>query len=237
MVGSAYTRIIVLFILCLFLSSCASGPSSRGSHPGGGGSPGQTRYLRFTLRVGAAGSIDGNGRGSYVILLNGFLQPIEVTNSDTFTDFIRYDGFNFDWYHRQDNVPGPGYTFLKVGNVNQTSHVGADGKSLIVTFNVDDSSSLLNQYILTDRFAVHVVTTDNFQQAVLGRALDTLGPGPDMSHNTEYTLYADKFLGIIAPKPPDYPKDPLGDYVRQPDLPGDFPFENFDLELFQIESY
>jgi len=64
-----------------------------------------------------------------------------------------------------------------------------------------------------------------------------MGPGPDITHNEQYTVFVDKSLGVINPKPPTYPQDPLFDWVTHGDLPSDFPYANFDLESLQINVY
>lgn len=220
----AFALIPVLLLLTFWFPGCASGPSSSTSGSG---------VLRFTLEVSQDGQIDTSGRGYYAIMLNANSEAIEVTNFETFTDFIRFDGTNFQWFHRQGNVPSPGYTWVNGGSLNSESLIGSDGHSIIVRLNLGDSSSLFNQYIQSRRFTAHVLTTDS-SNSLLGRSLDTLGQGPSISGNALYTVYFDRLTGIVNPVPPGYPGDPIGDYEEKPDLTN-FPYASYDIESFQIE--
>lgn len=216
--------IILTFLITLSFAGCASGPTEKGNKT----------TLTFTIKVNERGEIDDGSNGYYAILLNGFSEDIEVTNYETFTDFIRYDGFNFTWYHRQGNVPSPGYTWVDAGNMNSEGLVSGDGKSIVVRMDLNDSTNLFNQYIESKRFSVHVVTTDR-DSALLGRTIDTLGQGPAIDGNALYTVFFDRTTGILTPEPPSYPSDPLDDYSEKPGLGDDFPYKNFDIESFTVE--
>jgi hypothetical protein len=167
------------------------------------------------------------------VLFNSRFEPVEVTNFETFTDFVRFDGMNFTWYHRQGNVPSPGYTWVEGGNVNAGSGISSDGKSIVMRMNIKDSNFVFNQYIEAQRFSVHAVTTDS-SNSLLGRLIDTLGQGPSISGNSLHTIYFDRGTGIVSPTPPGYPGDPLRDYDVKGDL-GDFPYDSYDIESFTVE--
>ena len=109
------------------LTGCASGPGTN-----------QNGILRFTVKISDAGQIDTLSNGFYAILLNSFSEPIDVTNYETFTDFIRFDGVNFRWFHRQGNVPSPGYTWVDGGSMNTDAAITDDGKSIIISVDLGD---------------------------------------------------------------------------------------------------
>jgi hypothetical protein len=210
-------------VISMIFSSCATdGPEGWGN-----------RILRITLKVPDNTYIDTTGRGYYAVLFNNFAEQIQVTDYETFTDFIRYDGFNFTWFHRQGNVPAPGYTWVAAGNLNATSSVSSDGTSLIIRIDLSDSANLFNQFITTQRFTMHALTTDSNNQ-LLGRVIDTIGQGPSVEANSLYTVKFDVLTGILSPPPPNYPWDPIGDWDEKPDMPG-FPYQNYDIEMFSVE--
>jgi len=216
--------IIFALTISFYLSGCASGPAEKGNKT----------TLTFTVKVNERGEIDDGDHGYYAILLNGFSEDIEVTNYETFTDFIRYDGYNFTWYHRQGNVPSPGYTWVDAGNMNSEGLISGDGKSIVVRMDLNDSTNLFNQYIESKRFSVHLVTTDK-DSSLLGSAIDTLGQGPSIDGNALYTIFFDRTTGILTPEPPSYPSDPLDDYSEKLELGDNFPYENFDIKSFTVE--
>lgn len=215
-----------------FLSGCASGPSA--SNPNTTQPDGTPALLRLTLRTNPNGRIDSSGRGYYLILLNATGQPIEVTDIDTFTDFLRYDGRSLDFYHRQANIPNPGFNFTLAGSMNNAFAISSDGQSLDITLDPNDPSNLLNQFISANRFTAHVLTTDSFEGAFIGRVLDTLGQGPDINSNSLQTMTLDKGFGIQNPIPQFYPDDPLNDFIVQDGLPADYPYLNFDIAKFEV---
>lgn len=223
--------LLVIFVLAM--GGCASGPA--------GGSPAQqainatgARFLHFILSVNPNGVVDQQGRGYYVILLNSQGDPIEVTDLDTFTDFIRFDGTNFDWYHRQANQPNPGFTFVQAGSLNASGTLATDRKSFRVILDIGESTSFINQFIVSNRFTAHAVTSDNFQNAIIGRLLDTMGPGPSIGSNTQQTIMVQKGAGAVQPFPSFYPDDPLNDWITRDDLPPDYPYANFDIAKLEI---
>ncbi|MCL5774540.1 MAG: hypothetical protein M1536_09250 [Firmicutes bacterium] len=222
-----FFKLILPLSWLLLLTGCAKGPFPVAG-PGGGAA----RYLAFTLTVNRAGVIDRSGIGYYAILFNSRNEPIDVTiddpNTSTYTDKIIFNGVNFLWYHRQENVPPPGYTWFPAGSVNNNGSVSSDGRSLIIKFNINDSSTLLAQYLQSSNFTVHVVTLDN-----QGRPLDTIGPTLDNS--IQYTMKVNKLTGYITGDP-IYPNDNENDYVTRPDLPADYPYKNFDIVTFQITT-
>lgn len=213
--------ILLIFLVCC---GCASGPKT---------ASGANSVMLVTLRVSDSGMIDTSGKGYYAILFNGMSQSIEVTNFETFTDFIRYDGINYTWYHRQGNVPSPGYTWVDAGNMNADSVISSDGKSIVIRINFSDTTNLFNQYIQSNRFTTQVLTTDS-NNNLLGRAIDTLGQGPSVDGNSLYTVFFDRTTGILNPQPPGYPSDPLQDYDQKPDLSG-FPYDDYDISSFTLE--
>jgi hypothetical protein len=198
------------------------------------GSPFANRLLAVTLTVNPNGVIDTSGRGYYVILFNSFNNPIECTDLDTFSDFVRFDGLTWAWYHRQARAPRPGFQFFQSGNLNSAGRVQPDMRSLEVIFDVAESTNLLNQFILSPTFTVHALTCDNYRQGLIGRPLDTLGQGPDMLKNTLQTIRVNKGQGVIPPFPQFYPSDPLDDVRHHADLPSDFPYQNFDLSRVEV---
>jgi len=197
--------------------------------------PVNSRFLIFSWSVNPSGHIDLEGKGYYSLLFNREARPIEVTNPETFTDFVRFDGSNFLWYHRQDNVPPPGYSWILAGNINRFCQLAADGRKIIVLFNLDDPSLFFNQYLSSPLFTAQVATSDITKNAILGRALDTMGAGPDFLSNSLNTVLVSRIEGAVAPLPPFYPMDLLNDWAKKEDLAKDFPYKNFDLFQFEIE--
>jgi len=193
------------------------------------------RFIVFDLEVNPKGGIDFEGRGYYVILFSNLSQAIEVTNPETFTDFIRYDGMNFLWFHRQDNVPPPGFNWVLAGNINRYCGVSSDNRKITVVFNLDDPGIFFNQYLNNPCFSMHVVTSDTFKGAFIGRTIDTLGQGPEVIDNSLNTLYVNRELGVLTPYPAFYPIDPLKDWITIKDLPSDFPYEEFDIFRINVE--
>jgi hypothetical protein len=223
----------------LFISGCAQGPDSGSSFSGSAGGGATKDNLVFLQRINDSGRI--NTGGSYVILLNAQVQAIEVTNPGTYTDAIKfyYDpnlGPSYAWLHRIPSVPGPGYDFVSTARLDEYAQVSSDFRSISYTFKLNDASVIFNQYI-SNRFTAQAITTDTYQNAILGRVIDAMGPGPDITHNEQYTVFVDKSLGVISPQPPSYPQDPLFDWVTHGDLPSDYPYANFDLESLQINVY
>ncbi|MBI2251405.1 MAG: hypothetical protein HYU63_01375 [Armatimonadetes bacterium] len=220
---------LFLFLLSLVLFSCARGPSS-GS---GTSSANQARYLSFTITVNNNGRIDQSGIGHYFVLFSSNTQGlINVADNRTYTDYVRYDGVNANWYHRRKDPQNPNsFIWEFVGGVNNNLIISGDEKSLTLNFNINDSSILLNQY-LDDYFNAHVVITD-----ASDRPIDTLGQGPNFINNSAYTLYINKQQGIISPVPSIYPNDSLNDTLSHPENPSDYPYVNFDLKSFQVLAY
>lgn len=194
------------------------------------------RLLEFRVAINPNGQIDRTGRGTYAILLNAQGTPIEVTDLDTFTDFIRFDGQNFDWYHRLADVGNPGFTFAQVGPLSGQSQVSGDGKSLQIIVDIGESTSFINQFIPSDVFTAHVITTDTQGGAFLGRILDTQGQGPNIDSNSLQTLTIRRGEGATQPIPQSYPFDPLNDTVVHSDLGADFPYANFDVVRFEVTA-
>ena len=194
------------------------------------------RLLEFRVAINPNGTIDRTGRGIYAILLNAQGTPIEVTDLDTFTDVIRFDGRNFDWYHRLSEVPNPGFNFAQVGPLSGQSQVLPDGKTLQIVLDIGESTSFINQFIPAGVFTAHVVTTDTQGGAFLGRIIDTQGQGPNIDSNTLQTVTVRRGEGVTQPIPQSYPFDPLNDTVIHSDLPGDFPYANFDIVRFEVTA-
>jgi len=195
----------------------------------------QGRFIVFELEVNPKGGIDFDGRGYYAILFNSQAQAIEVTNPETFTDFIRYDGMNFLWFHRQDNVPPPGYSWVSAGNINRYCGVSSDNRKLTVVFNLDDPGIFFNQYLANPCFTMQAVTSDTYKSSIIGRTIDTMGPGPDIIENSLNTVYVSRELGVLSPYPAFYPMDPLKDWITVKDLPPDFPYPDFDLFRLRVD--
>lgn len=219
----AFFFILMILSIPTFLSSCASGAPSSSSGD----------VLRITLKISDAGEIDTGGNGYYAVLLNNEAEAIEVTNYESFTDFIRFDGSNFSWYHRQGNVPSPGYTWVNAGNMNSDGSISSDGKSLVIRIDLDDDTHPFNQYMESAIFTAHVITTDT-DNSLLGRGIDTMGQGPSFDGNSEYTVTFNKNTGLVDPTPAGYPEDPLQDWDEKSDLP-DFPYDSYDIERFSLE--
>lgn len=190
----------------------------------------------FTLGVNPNGVIDTTGRGYYVILINAMGEPIEATDIDTFTDFIRFDGRNFDWYHRQANQPNPGFNFVQAANINSAAQILPDGKTLQVVLDTGESTDLVNQFVAGQAFSVHALTTDNFPNTLIGRVIDTLGQGPSIDSNSLNTVAVRKGEGASSPLPPFYPNDPVADFIVHGDLAADYPYANFDIVQFEVTA-
>ncbi|MDQ7823833.1 MAG: hypothetical protein RDV48_13625 [Candidatus Eremiobacteraeota bacterium] len=232
-----YLSLASAFMLLLLLVSCAQGPSGQSFSQGG--STADKNYITFTLTFNETGSIASNGY--YLIMLNSEAQPIEVTNTGTYTDALRlYNdplaGPTYYWLHRIPSVPGPGYEFVYTARIDQYAQISSDSRTLSFTFSTKDSSVIFNQYIF-NRFTAQALTTDNFSSAMIGRTLDTMGPGPDITHSDLYTVMVNKTTGPENPLPPNYPDDELYDWATKGDLPADFPYVNFDIKSFQIYTY
>jgi len=237
---------VVLVLPALMLLSLIAGCASAGdgvnrgdTDPlGNGGTFTSTslRLLEFTIGVNPNGQVDRTGRGTYAVLLNAQGTPIEVTDFDTFTDMIRFDGQSFSWYHRLAGVPNPGFTFAQVGPLSGQSRVSPDGKTIQIIVDIGESTSFINQFIPADVFTAHVVTTDTQGGAFLGRILDTLGQGPNINSNSLQTLTVRRGEGTTQPIPQSYPFDPLNDVVTHSDLPSDFPYVNFDIVRFEVTA-
>lgn len=234
--------LITLLIFSFFFAGCASAgdgvnrDSRDPSGIGGDNSATGRRLLEFRLAVNPNGQIDRTGRGIYAILLNAQGTPIEATDLDTFTDIIRFDGHNFDWYHRLSEVPNPGFNFAQVGPLSGQSMVMPDGKSLQIIVDMGDPTSFINQFIPAEVFTCHVVTTDTVGGAFLGRLLDTQGQGPNIDSNSLQTVTVRRGEGAIQPIPQSYPFDPLNDTVIHGDLGSDFPYANFDIVRFEVTA-
>ncbi|MBQ7567261.1 hypothetical protein IJT17_00470 [bacterium] len=229
------SRLSAAFLASVMLGSiaitgCASDiGGAAADNPGG-----DHTYLHFKLSVNPNGVIDRSGSGYYVILLNSRGEEIEVTDIDTFTDFIKYDGVNFDWYTRQANQPNPGWTFAMAGSLNTEGSVASDGHSIEVAFNLSDSSSMLSQYVISNKFTAHAITTDTYQDAILGRVIDVMGDSLD--GNSLQTVLVSKLQGAIKPFPTYYPNDRLNDWITHGDLEASFPYVNYDIASLQITS-
>ncbi len=213
----------------LCLNGCASDIGDSASETIDGEN---SSYLHFKMSINSNGSVDHSGVGCYIILLNSMAEAIEVTDTDTFTDFIKYDGVNFDWYTRQANQPNPGFTFAMAGSLNTEGSISNNGQTIDITFNLADGSSLLHQYMTASTFTAHAITTDAFEDADIGRVLDVLGNG--LTGNSLQTVLVNKKQGAISPYPSYYPNDNLEDWLEQPDLSATFPYVNFDIDTFQI---
>ena len=228
-----YFSLLVLLLAVACASAGSEGPNgtTRGSQPG----TGQGRnLLTFRLSVNPNGSIDRTGRGFYAVLINAQGTQIEATDLDTFTDFIRFDGQNFDWYHRLADVGNPGFTFVQVGNLSGQARVTPDGKTIEMVVDTSQSTNFINQFVPSNRFTAHAITTDSTGGAFLGRVLDTLGQGPNLDSNSLQTLAIQKGTGALNPFPPAYPNDPNGDFITKSDLSGSFPYVNFDIVRFEV---
>lgn len=224
-------------LLAPLLGGCASGSgggsgssstSSSSSSSSGGGT---VSRLQFRLTVNDNGVIEAS-QGLYAIVFNSFGDPIDVTARDKFTDFLVYDSNNLVWYTRQTSSTDNSFTFVASGTATQSMSFTPDRRTLLVTFDPQDVSSPLNQFIKSSRFTCVAVTTD--RSGYLGRVIDTLGPGPDLAHDTLYTLTVDKSLGAVSPLPASYPSDPLQDWIVQADNPPTFPYVNYDIQSFEV---
>ena len=242
-------RLLLALLLALVLMGCASGPhtgnslsaddgatlpTATPSGTSGGGSGGASvNLLQFLVSVNDGGALDGQN-GLYAILINAFAEPIDVTNNDKFTDFVLWDGVNVTWYLRQTNPQNQSFVYVPVANLNQALAISADRRTFTVTFNVDDPSTPLNQFVVSANFTASVATTD--RTPILGRILDGPGQGPSLNGNTLQTVTVNKFLGAIPPLPTQYPLDPFNDWVVQPDLNATFPYVNYDIRRFEITA-
>ncbi len=237
------TLLLSLCLLSLFLSGCASsgdeGTNRQSTDPLGNGgtfTSSDLRLLEFNIAVNPNGEIDRSGRGIYAVLLNAQGTPIEVTDLDTFTDVIRFDGQNFDWYHRLAEVPNPGFTFGQVGPLAGQAQVSPDGKTIQIVLDIGESTSFINQFVPSSVFTAHVVTTDTQGGSFLGRIIDTQGQGPNIDSNSLQTVTVRRGEGATQPLPQSYPFDPLNDVVLHSDLASDFPYENFDIVRFEVTA-
>lgn len=236
---TTFVSLVGLLLILGCASPGDSGPNRSADDPlGTGRSVGSIgrRLLNFRLTVNPNGQIDLTGRGTYAILINAQGTPIEATDLDTFTDFIRFDGQNFDWFHRLADVGNTGFTFGQVGPLSGQSRVSPDGKTIDIIVDVAESTSFVNQFVPSDVFTAHAITTDTQGGAFLGRLLDTLGQGPNIDNNSLLTVTVRKGEGAAQPLSAAYPFDPLVDTVVHNDLGGDFPYANFDIVRFEVTA-
>jgi len=239
-------RFLCAFLILALLSGCATGPGGGSSFdaktglfvdhtsPGSGGQVAvPTNLLQFRLTLNDEGVFDGV-HGLYAILINSLGQPIEATNSDKFTDFISWDGTNVIWYNRRTDAQNTSFFFTGTAILNQVTTFTPDRRTMTVTFNLQDTTAPLNQFVPTTTFTAHAVTTDRFPNAILGRVLDSLGPGPSLAQNPLFTVPVDKNAGAVSPLPSEYPNDALQDWIVQPDLDATFPYVNYDIKKFEV---
>jgi hypothetical protein len=238
-IGFSKIRLLAALLATSIALGCASEGDGINRSPDDGPAPGPDngkRLLTFNMTVNPNGTIDRTGRGIYAVLLNAQGTPIEATDIDTFTDFIRFDGQNFDWYHRLAEVPNPGFVFVQVGPLSGQAQVSPDGKSMEIVLDIGESTSFINQFIPANSFTAHAVTTDSAGGQFLGRLIDTLGQGPNIDSNSLQTISVRRGEGTTQPIPQSYPFDPLGDTVIHEDLGGDFPYANFDIVRFEVNA-
>lgn len=194
--------------------------------------PVSARYLTFKLTVNPSGEINRKSQGFYFILFNSdSRQLINATDNRTCTDFICFNGINFTWYHRRTDPIDPIYFIWEpAGLVNSYAYFSPDNKQIIIRFDTADPSIFINQYLTGTDFAVHVVTTDSTSRL----KIDALGPGPDLSNNSIFTIKASKEQGVIFPVHSFYPFDLLDDTQDFKKLSDNFPYNDFDIASFEI---
>ncbi len=215
-------RFLVLCLACL-LSLTFGGCTSGGDLQGG-----YTDLLVFELELNPNAS-QTRSDTYYAILLNHLNEPIEPSNAGTYTDFIRIFDNQAVWYHRQSVVGQPVLEFVPVADVtNVLSRPNAT--TMRLTFQPNDPASVINQYILSSNFTTHALVSDRFQENILGRILDTIGPG--LFGATNYTAYVSLTSGILEPLPPAYPIDNSGDQFHPPDSQLS---NSFDADIIRFE--
>ncbi|MCL5038040.1 MAG: hypothetical protein M1269_13150 [Chloroflexi bacterium] len=224
------SRFVKRLLLILLLAATIILPAVRQA-PAQGGTP---RFLVITFAVNDRGHIDIDGNGFYVILFNNNGNPIEVTNPDTYTDFIRFDGFNFEWFHRRDNIPPPGYTWIAAGNLNRLAHISSDEREFKILLDLENPNMQFLRYITNNRFTIHGMTCTLEGSSILGKVLDFEGIGPGLDQNDLNTIQVNRFTGALQPLPPFYPSDPLNDITKHEGLGEGFPYDNFDIRIFEI---
>lgn len=225
--------------LAFFISGCASGPSGASSvsaapvttSTGTATASPSPALLQFAVSINDQGSFDAVN-GFYAIMLNAFDTPIDVTNNDKFTDFMLWDGTYLVWYHRQSNPSNNLFTFVATTTLNPYLSFSEDRRTMFITLNPADTTTPLNQFIGSSAFTANCATTD--RSGILGRIIDTMGPGPSLDNDALYTYNIDKTLGLVPPAPPEYPNDALNDWITQPDLDPSFPYVNFDIKSFTV---
>jgi len=233
-----FILLLLATVLALTLVSCAQNPDSASSFSGSPDGSNGKNFITFLLRLNDGGRISPGGY--YVILLNSNVQAIEVT---TPAPTLMQSGSPLmgTWWQATSGFtvfracPGPGmisYPPPVLMNIPRYHLITAPWPIL---FKLNDSSVIFNQYI-SNRFTATAITTDTYQNALLGRTLDCMGPGPDISQNDEYTTFFDKTTGLMDPKPPNYPQDALYDWTPKGDLPSDFPYINFDMRVSRSTS-
>lgn len=222
--------------IVLVTSGCASmGDASPSSGSGGAGGTTSQRLLSFSLTVDGPGDINTSGQGRYAVLLNAEALPIEATDSDTFTDMLVYDGHFLRWYHRQIGATGGGVAnFIPVATLNDNYTIADEGKTLRILIDIDNAQHPMAQFIPSNRFTAHALTTTNISGTYLGTTIDALGQGPSLASNSAATITIDKNIGAVPPLPADYPVDPVGDFVTH-DLSAGFPYSDFDITLFRVD--
>jgi len=197
-------------------------------------------YLSFYVYINDSAILDSGQNGAYIIFLNSFNNDINIQSPDTYTDYIKYDGTNFSWYHREETQPGQ-WEFNFKGTINDSAYIYDNKRGFRIRFDVNDTSNMLNQWITNNAFTMHIATIDSNDPA---RPIDTIGTGPAaIINNTINTIYVSKTLGD-AVKPPsqlpgEYPNDPVGlaDLATEGrNYPSDYPILNFDIKTFQILS-
>jgi hypothetical protein len=247
----ALLSLVLIVALASGLGGCASGPNGATSvssvpvdpnstplpTPDASASPGASpttsapTLIQFALSINDQGEFD-TVNGFYAIMLNAFDEPIDVSNNDKFTDFMVWDGTFLLWYHRQTNPNNNLFQFIATATINQNLSFTEDRHTMLITFSLGDPTSTLNQFITSPAFTAAAATTD--RNGILGRIIDTVGPGPSLDNDALYTYFIDKTLGVTLPTPPEYPTDPLDDWITQPDQGTNFPYVNFDIKRFEV---
>jgi len=241
-------------LVMLGMAGCASGPSGSTSVsadpvdptaspsgspapvPSGSPTPSPTgpTLIQFSLSMNPEGVFDSTN-GYYIICFNSFDTPIDVSNTETFTDFIEYDGTSAIWWHRQTLSSSNQFFYLPASPVNQDVSFSGDRHTMNITFSIHDQTNPLNTFIATNQFTADAVTTD--RNGIIGAVIDTMGPNfsgeSSLDNDTLYSYFCDKTLGVVNPAPPNYPDDPQNDWITQ-NGNSSFPYINFDIASFTV---
>lgn len=233
-------------MLGIVLSGCAAGPfgtnsissdpvditgspspnssPSPGASPSPSAAPGAPTLFQFALTV--KGTIDPSFGGEYAIMMNSQDTAIDVTNNETFDNFMAWDGTHFVWYTRQTNADEE-FDFLPVATIDQNFSTSDDGHTMYATFSLVSDPTNPFATMLENQFTANAATAN--KGTYLGPIIDTLGPSID--ENIEFTVFCAKQVGLVTPAPSGYPNNGGDDLTN---VPSGAPPDDYQITSFSV---